>query len=101
MEKTKNDRRGALRHDVRTRIGLRLKGRGAYENAHLMNLGRDGLYIMARRKMSVGARIEIRIPAESPAEDDIHIQAEVIRVGNHRYWGLFSYGCRVTAFPFA
>ena len=99
MEKTKNERRRALRHDVRTRIGLRLKGRGTYENAHLMNLGRDGLYVIARRKMAVGARIEIRIRADSPAEDDIHIQAEVIRVGTHRYWGLFSYSCRVTEFP--
>ncbi len=99
MQKTKNERRQAPRHDVRTRVGLRLKDHRAFEYAHLMNLGRDGLYIMARRKLSVGARIEIRIGADVPGEQDIHIQAEVIRVGNHRSWGLFSYACRVIAFP--
>jgi len=99
VEKTKNERRRATRHDVRTRVSVRLKDRGAYEHAHLMNLGRDGLYIIARRKMSVGTRIEIRIATEIAGEEDIHIQAEVIRVGSHRSWGLFSYACRVIAFP--
>ncbi len=97
MEETKNERRRASRHEVRTRVGLRVKNDEAYEHAHLVNLGHNGLYVITRRKIDIGTEIEIEVPTGTSG--DLHIQAEVIRIGHHRYWGLFSYGCRVISLP--
>lgn len=94
MEKPHNDRRQTARRDIRTRVRLRIDQTNSFENAHLVNLGRLGLYLMARRKLEVGQEIEIVAPSEVDA-DHVKIKAEVIRQGHHRWWGLFSYGCRI------
>ncbi len=94
MQKPDNDRRETARRDIRTRVRLRIDQTANYENAHLVNLGRLGLYLMARRKLKLGQEIEIVAPSETD-EDHIRIKAEVIREGHHRWWGLFSYGCRI------
>jgi len=94
MQKPANERRHTIRRDIRTRVRLRNGDTNSYENAHLLNLGRWGLYLMARRKLNIGQEIEIVAPSEVD-EDRIKIQAQVIRQGHHRWWGLFSYGCRI------
>lgn len=94
MKKTKNERRQTLRRDIRTRVRLRSRRAGSYENAHLVNLGRGGLYLMTRSKLKMGEQVDIAVPSETD-DDHIKIKVKVMRQGDHRWWGLFSYGCRL------
>ncbi len=94
MQKLNNDRRRTIRREIRTRVRLRVGDTNAYENAHLVNLGRLGMYLMTRTRLRLGQEIEIVTPCEFD-EDQIKIRARVVRQGNHRWWGLFSYGCRI------
>ena len=94
MGKDGDDRRKTLRHELRTRVHLYNHETGRYENAHLENINYSGLYIMTRRKLNIDDTVKIAIPSE-PDEDPIKIEAKVIRLGEHRAWGLFSYACRI------
>jgi len=67
---------------------------GDYENAYLVNLDKGGMYIMSRRKLSIGQELVIAVPSEKD-DDHVEMNVKVIRYGNHRSWGLFSYGCRL------
>jgi len=91
---TKNERRRAVRQNIRSRVRLRAHQAGNFENAHLVDFGQDGLYVMTRFKLNIGQEVEIAVPSEAD-EDHVKITAKVIRKGTHRSWGLFSYGCRL------
>lgn len=65
-----------------------------YENASLENISYSGLYLMTRRKLKLNQDVEIAVPSESD-DERLVIQARVVRKGNHRSWGLFSYACRI------
>ena len=94
MGKKNGERRKTRRHDLRTRVRLYNDETGRFENAHLENINYSGLYIMTRRKLNINDTVRISVPSE-PDESPIKIKAKVIRLGNHRAWGLFSYACQI------
>lgn len=94
MKRTANERRRTIRRDVRARVRLYTDKTGEYENAHLTNINQSGMYVMTRRKLAVGEKIQVAVPSETD-DDPLTIKAEVIRKGIHRSWGLFSYACRI------
>lgn len=94
MDKMASERRRTLRRQLRTRVRLYNDETGNYENAHLENINYTGMYLITRRKLAMSQEVEIAIPSENH-EDPLKIRAKVIRLGNHRSWGLFSYACRI------
>ena len=94
MGKNNGERRKTRRHNLRTRVRLYNDETGRFENAHLENINYSGLYIMTRRKLNINDTVRISVPSE-PDENPIKIRAKVIRLGNHRTWGLFSYACQI------
>lgn len=95
MDKLQIERRETVRCGLRTRVHLYIEETGGYENAHLENINYTGLYLMTRRQLTMNQEIEIAMPPETPEEEPLKIKAQVMRVGNHRSWGLFSYACLI------
>lgn len=89
-----SERRRTLRRQLRIRVRLYNDDTGEYENAHLENINYTGMYLITRRKLAMHQGVEVLIPSETH-EDPLIIKAKVIRQGNHRSWGLFSYACSI------
>lgn len=94
MDKMASERRRTLRRQLRVRVRLYNDETGEYENAHLENINYTGMYLITRRKLTMNQEVEVAIPSETH-EDPLKIKATVIRLGNHRSWGLFSYACSI------
>ena len=94
MKKNISERRRTVRHDLRMPVGLRQDETKGYQKALLHNINHVGLYLITRHRLTINQSIEIAVPTE-PDEDMVKIRAKVIRIGNHRSWGVFSYGCRI------
>ena len=94
MDKMTSERRRTLRRQLRIRVRLYNDETGEYENAHLENINYTGMYLITRRKLAINQGVEVLIPSETH-EDPLTIKAKVIRQGNHRSWGLFSYACSI------
>jgi len=94
MNKVMYERRRTFRYELRTRVQLCNDEKNSYQNAHLENLNYTGMYLITRSKLAINQKIEIAIPGD-PEEETIKIRAKVVRLGNHRSWGLFSYGCHI------
>gem|GEM_PF-3152175 len=88
------ERRRTFRHDLRLRVHLYGGDRSGYQYAHLENINHTGVYLITRRRLNMNEKVEMAIPAE-PEQEAIKIRVKVIRFGNHRSWGLFSYGCHI------
>lgn len=95
MDDIAHNRREAVRHEVRIRIQLFNEDIGNYEKAHLRDLSVSGMYLITRRKLSLLQVVKVMVPCE-PEEEIIKLEGLVIRIGHHRSWGMFSYGCRIT-----
>ncbi len=96
MDKLQIERRETIRCELRTRVYLYSEPQGdEYENAHLENINYTGLYLMTRRKLKMDQEIEIAMPPEAADTEPLKIKARVMRLGNHRSWGLFSYACLI------
>lgn len=89
------DRRKAVRREVNTKVQLFNEDIASYENAHLRDLSSCGMYLITRCKLLMNQSVRILVPCE-PDERTIKLNGRVIRIGHHRSWGLFSYGCRLT-----
>ena len=94
MDKMTSERRRTLRRQLQIRVRLYNNETGKYENAHLENINYTGMYLITRRKLAMNQKVEVAIPGETH-EDPLTIKAKVIRQGNHRSWGLFSYACSI------
>lgn len=94
MDKGISERRRTLRHDLRIRVQLYNNETKRYEKALLQDINHTGLYLITRRRLTLNQEIDIAVPTETD-EDVIKIKAKVVRIGNHRSWGVFSYGCRI------
>ena len=94
QQRNKQERRRTLRHELRIRVQLWNSERKCFQNAHLDNINHTGIYLMTRYQLALNQNLEIAIPTEAEG-DPIKIKARVTRLGNHRSWGLFSYGCRI------
>ena len=92
MDDIAYDRRNAIRQELRTKVHLFNEDIRSYENAHLRDISSSGMYLITRRKLSLNQTVQIVVPCE-PDEDTIKIKGQVVRIGHHRSWGLFSYGC--------
>lgn len=97
MDKVTHERRRTFRHDLRVRVHLYDEDKSSYQNAHLENINHTGIYLMTRCRLAINQKVEIEIPADSDG-DGITIRARVMRLGRHRWWGLFSYGCHILRF---
>lgn len=95
MDDTAYDRRNAVRQELRTSVHLFNEDIGSYEDAHLRDLSGSGMYLITRCKLSLNQTIQIVVPCD-PDEDTIKLQGQVARIGHHRSWGMFSYGCVIT-----
>ena len=94
MDKVASDRRRTLRHYVRTRVRMFNDKTQSFENAHLENISPRGVYIMTRNRMAIGQEAVIAVPSETE-KDCLRIRVKVVRKGNHRAWGLFSYAMQI------
>lgn len=94
MDKGISERRRTFRHDLRIHVLLCSDATRGYQKALLQNINHGGLYLITRYSLNINQKIEITIPTE-PGEDMIKLRAKVIRIGDHRSWGVFSYGCRI------
>lgn len=94
MGKIAYERRTAVRHELRTRVRLYNEHTQSYEDAHLKDINASGMYLITRRKLSMDQIVEVVVPCE-PDEDTIKLKGQVIRLGRHRSWGMFSYACRI------
>lgn len=95
MDKLVSERRQAPRRNLRVRVRLYDARADAYQNAHLENISATGMYLITRRKLRINQILDIAVPSETH-ENPVLIKAKVVRKGNHRSWGLFSYACRIT-----
>lgn len=91
MDDLAHNRRKAVRQEIRTRVHLFNEDIGSYEHAHLRDMSVSGMYLITRRKLSLHQVVKILVPCE-PGEDPIKLKGQVVRVGHHRSWGMFSYG---------
>ena len=94
MDATTNERRKNTRHELRTRVQLFNERTKKYEDAYLKNINSSGMYIITRRNLRIDQIIEIVVPCK-PEEDTIKLRGQVMRIGHHRSWGIFSYACRI------
>lgn len=88
------DRRKSVRREIRTRVHLFNEDTANYEEAHLRDMSVSGIYLITRRKLSLNQRVRVAVPCE-PGEETIKLTGQVVRVGHHRSWGMFSYGCSI------
>ena len=94
MDKRISERRRTPRHDLSILLHLCDDKVKKQQNALLQNINHDGLYLITRHRLAMNQRIEIVVPTE-PDVNTVKIKAKVTRIGNHRSWGEFSYGCRI------
>lgn len=92
MDKRISDRRRTFRYALRIRVHLYDDKTSKQQAALLHDINFGGLYLITRFKLSINQDIEIIVPSE-PDEEVRKLKAKVIRMGQHRSWGVFSYGC--------
>ncbi len=92
MDKRISGRRQTTRHDLNIQVRLHDDKTKRKQSALLENINHGGLYLITRHRLPMNQSIEILVPTE-PDVDTVKIRARVVRIGNHRSWGVFSYGC--------
>ena len=89
MDKHISERRRTPRLSIRVRLFTDKTQR--QRSALLRNINYGGLYLITRFKLKINQNIEITVPTE--ADEEVRkIKAKVIRIGQYRSWGVFSYG---------
>ena len=94
MDKHISERRRTCRYALRLRVHLYDDKTSKQQVVLLHDINFGGLYLIARLKLAINQHIEIVVPSE-PDEEVRKLKAKVIRFGQHRSWGVFSYGCRI------
>ena len=94
MSKSISECRRTARHDLRIPVRLRQGETKGYQKALLHNINHVGFYVITSHRLTIDQSIEIVVPTELD-EEMVKIRVKVIRIGSHRSWGVFSYGCRI------
>ena len=92
MDKRVSERRRTQRHDLSIDVHVLNNKTKKQQSALLQNINHGGLYLITRYRLIINQSIEITVPTE-PDVDAVKIRTKVIRIGTHRSWGEFSYGC--------
>lgn len=90
----RNDKREYSRLTVRDDVTLVIPGVDDSELCVLEDISKGGARFFTTRNLTVGNRVELRIPSPEH-EPDISIQAKILRVGPGDYSKPFSYACEI------
>lgn len=87
-----NDKRSNSRLTVRDDVTLVVLGKAEQEHCVLENISQGGAKFYTTRKLSIGNRVELRVPSPEN-EPEIIIQAKILRLDPGDYSRPYSYGC--------
>lgn len=88
------ERRANARFTIRDDVKLMVPGMATNENCVLEDISKGGARFYATQKLTVGNRVELRIPAPEE-EPEIVIQAKILRIEPGAHDKPYGYGCLI------